>query len=515
MNNNRKSRGKVALVGAGPAEAGLITLKGLEALQDAEVVLYDALIDPLLIASLPESVEKVYVGKRAGKHSLAQPDINELIIHHAEQKKRIVRLKGGDPFIFGRGGEEALFLRSRGIEVEIIPGVTAASAAGAYTGVPLSMRGEAVSVVLFTAHARDRGNGMELPPVAQLGGLKQATLVGYMGVATLPYVVESLINGGLSPQTPAAMIENGGMPSQRIVRSPLINLPTRAAESSVMAPALIVVGKVTEYCNRLSWYKPGVLAGKRVLVTRPVEHAGRMYTLLQQEGATVIPAPSIRSVEHNDKDGWQTFFRERNRGGWLIFTSANGVTHFLRQLIEHHRDIRAIGKFRIAVLGKGTASVLERYHLKADFIPSSSLTSVLAKEFEQQFTQGDFIVRVRGNLGDRKIEDAARQAGGDVLPLHVYDTITADIEEGIRFQIEESGVDLICFTSSSTVESFYEQWGQQEADNLLKAADIASIGPVTSKTIRSKEHEPAVEAEHHNVDGLVTAITGYYRDSLA
>ena len=292
--------GKVYLIGAGPGDPRLITFRALELLTRSDVVCFDALVDPTIIASLPGKIERFYVGKRAGVHSMSQQEIEQLLITLARAGKTVARLKGGDPFVFGRGGEEALALRKAGVSFEIVPGVTAATAVTAYAGIPLTHRGMATWTILFTAHEAGGKDPEVQLPFNRLAALGQGTLAGYMGIRQVKTLCGQLIDGGMNPATPAAVIERGTTPAQRIVTATIETLEEEVKHSGIKPPGLIVVGETIRLRNALDWYSKGPLAGKRVLVTRPASQAGKMYEQLRELGASVVPAPSILVENHYD-----------------------------------------------------------------------------------------------------------------------------------------------------------------------------------------------------------------------
>ncbi|MDP8208433.1 MAG: uroporphyrinogen-III C-methyltransferase [Candidatus Electryonea clarkiae] len=502
-----KQSGKVYLIGAGPGEPGLITYRGLEVLASVDAVCYDALLDPTLIITLPSHIERYYVGKRSGKHSQSQGNIENLLIRLAREGKNIARLKAGDPMIFGRGGEELEALKDAGIPYEIVPGVTAATAVAAYAGIPLTHRDYASWTTLFTAHeSTEKENSDMLFPYDRLASMGDGTLVGYMGIKRLAKVVEELIEGGMSPETPSAIIERGATQAQRIIGSPLIDLPQAAENAGVEPPGLIVIGKVVGLSEKLSWFESAPLSGKRVLVTRPASQAGSMYELLRINGASIVPAPSIRTESFVDNRAWDSFFEKKSEGGWIVFTSENGVRYFVQQLFQHQHDWRTLGNFKIAAIGTGTAKAMREIGLKADFIPSKFTTDTLAGELALIVEKDENVIRVRGNLGEPNVEESLEKSGANVLPLQVYETIIAQLDDGIRAWVNEAPIDIITFTSGSTATSFIEQWGREEAIRIASKAVIASIGPFTSDVVRSIGFEVTIEAETHSIEGIIDAI---------
>jgi len=319
--------GKVYLVGAGPGDPDLITWRGMEALGRADVVCVDALVDPTLVASLPDNIEKHYVGKHAGHHSVPQDQIQELLIRLAREGKTVVRLKGGDPFIFGRGGEEALALAEAGVPFEVVPGVTAAVAASAYAGIPITHRCLATFALMLTAHETpDKDSNGATVPWDDLARLSGGTLAGYMGVKTLPKVVDRLVTGGMNPATPGAVIERGTTGGQKVVTAPLSRLPEEAMKAGIKPPALFVIGDVVSLKEKIGWFDPGPLAGKRVMVTRPTNQAGPMYEKLRRLGASVIPAPTIYVEGRYVEAAWKRMLARQDRGGWPLSSQTPSIS---------------------------------------------------------------------------------------------------------------------------------------------------------------------------------------------
>ncbi|MBD3167655.1 uroporphyrinogen-III C-methyltransferase [bacterium] len=505
------AKGRVYLVGAGPGDPELITWRGLQILGMAEAVCYDALVDPTLIVTLPRDVERHYVGKRAGLHAMPQEQINELLIRLAREGKRVVRLKGGDPFIFGRGGEEALALVEAGIPFEVVPGVTAASAATAYAGMPLTHRGVATWATMLTAHETPNKASQQLP-LAELGALPCGTITGYMGISRLESVCRTVMDAGRAGDTPAAVIEWGATPKQRVVRATLATLPEAVEQAGLKPPGLFVIGDTVQLADHLAWYTPGPLADRRILVTRPAHQASRMYEMLRSLGATPIPAPSIQINPVLDEDGLRRFYENRDRGGWIVFTSENGVNMFCAELLEGELDWRALGGFKIAGIGEGTVHALHRAGLKADFHPSRANIATLSTELPAHVAKGDFVVRVRGNLGDEKVERALESAGCDVLPLEVYRTSTAPLSEDVRIWVERRPLDAIAFTSGSTITAYAEQWGYDRAHRMANEAAVFTVGPMTTQIAEAEGYTVAAEADPTSVPGLVQTIRHYFEE---
>jgi len=508
--------GKVYLVGAGPGDPGLITARANEALAECDVVVYDRLVPLELVVTLPNSVERRYVGKAADQHSLPQDQINQLLVDLAKEGKQVVRLKGGDPFVFGRGGEEALFLKQQKISFEVIPGVTAGIAASAYAGIPVTHRRKSVYTVLLTAHEAVDKDELQVP-WEWLSQSESGTLVGYMGVKQLPEVVKRLLDGGMRPETPAALIERGTTAVQRQVTGTLENLPELAVKQNIKPPALFVIGPTVELVDQLIWREPGPLAGKRVMVTRPADQAVDMYRVLRRLGAEVLPLPTIATIDHMDECGWQELKKldfYSGRPHWIVFTSENGVRYFVRQVYESGYDYRFLANFRFASMGAGTDRILREYHMKSDFIPSKYTSKVLAAEFSEHIKGEDAIaVRVRGNLGDDTIELALMKSGTKVIPLVAYQTFTSEWDAGMFALLEEQTPDIITFTSGSTATSLIEILGKERAVKLTENALVVSIGPMTTQIAEEEGLKVDIEAETHSVPGVVEALVKHFEGS--
>ncbi len=515
-----KQVGKVYLVGAGPGDPGLVTVRAKELLNACDAIVYDRLVSLELVVPMPERVQRYFVGKSSSCHSMHQDEINKLLVKLAKQGMTVVRLKGGDPFVFGRGGEEALFLKENGISYEIVPGVTAGIAASAYAGIPITHRKQSVFTVLLTAHeAADKE--VTQVPWEWLGKIQHGSIVGYMGVTQLPSVVNKLIEAGMDPNTPAALIERGTTGSQRHISATLADLPGKAAQEGIAPPALFIIGKPVLLSEELDWFGGGVLSGKRMMVTRPADQAFDMYALLREQGAEVLPLPTIRTAAHDDDSGWDEIkglFELNVRGKaeeWIVFTSENGVRYFIQQLFDRGYDFRFLGRFKIAAMGTGTDRALRLHHLKADFLPTKSTSDVLAAEFSD-YIKGKAckVIRVRGNLGDDRIEQSIEEADAVVLPLQVYDTSTAVWDAGMWACLDENPPDVITFTSGSTAAGFKEILGDR-GEEIAGNAVIASIGPMTTQIITNEKMKVAIEAKMHSVPGLVEEILNYFRQHKA
>lgn len=515
-----KTKGIVYLVGAGPGDPGLITVRGANLLNQCDAVVYDRLVPLELVVRLPVHIQRYYVGKSAGRHSLPQIKINDLLVDLALKGLRVVRLKGGDPFIFGRGGEEALHLKNHGIPYEVIPGITAGIAASAFSGIPLTHRGQSVYAVFLTAHEAKEKDELQIP-WEWLAKSHHGTIVSYMGVKQLPEVVDRLISNGLNPHTPAALIARGSTGIQREIISTLSELPKQAQTEGIAPPALFVIGPTVPLAKNLGWFGRRILSGKRIMVTRPAHQAGDLYEQLRYYGAEVLPLPTISIAEFMEKKEWEqiiSFFNQNpvtsneESERWLVFTSENGVHYFYKQLISQSIDARALAKFHFAAIGGGTEAALKEYNLKADFIPSRATTSDLARELVASIGGNQVqVIRIRGNLGDDHVEKRLSETGCRVIPLKVYETKTAVWDEGMRVCLVENPPDVITFTSGSTVSGFCEILGSDEAIRIAKRAVTLSIGPMTTKTALDLGIKITVEAKVHTIPGLMEALLVHYQ----
>jgi len=503
--------GKVYLVGAGPGDPDLITLKGKRLLQACDAVVYDNLIPLELLIALPAETEKFYVGKKAGRHTLPQEEINALMVRLAREGKDVVRLKGGDPIVFGRGGEEAEFLKENNIKYEIVPGVTAGVAGPAYSGIPVTERNQSSYVMFLTGHKAD---DKQLSSVSWewIARAKNGTLVIYMGVKEIEGITVKLMKAGMAPDMPVAVIERGTFPTQRTVISNLKQLPEKVKEADINPPALFVFGEVVNLHPALKWFEDRPLFGLRVMVTRPAHQAADFYKKLRQLGAEPLPYPTIVTDEFVDEPGWKNFKSIDADKIWLVFTSENGVRFFMKQHRERIGDIRRLAAFKIAVVGGGTSRELAEHGLTADFIPSEATVACLAEEMTAKFDLANTaVVRVQGNLADDTAEKNLSAAGAAVLPLTVYETSTATWLDGLKEKLIAYPPDVVVFTSGSTVKGLCRILSEDsDCKKLIEKCQVVSIGPSTSKVIRSYDMKVALEAETHTVDGIIAELLKYY-----
>jgi len=498
--------GLVSLVGGGPGDPGLITLRGAECLRQADVVFYDFLASEELLDHVPPDAERVFVGKSAGNHAVPQDRINALLVAAAREGKRVVRLKGGDPFVFGRGGEECLELASAGIPFEVVPGVSAAMGASAYGGIPLTHRDRAASLLLMTAHrasedAESRINWEHLAHSAD-------TLCMYMGMRLLPDIVRNLLQHGRSPDTPVAVIQWGTLPRQRTVAGVLKDITGKVEAAGITHPGLIVVGEVVGLRDQLGWFEKRPLFGKRIVVTRWRRQAGDLSLRLQGLGADVIHLPVI---EIAPPAGWEDLDRAIGRlqeFAWIVFTSVNGVRFFMERLETLGLDIRRLGKARVCAIGEATASALEAFRLRVDLVPEKYLAETLAEILAgREDLHGKKILLPRGNLARKVLQERLEACGAEVEAVDTYRTLPVRMEEDeIRALLGGRPVDWITFTSSSTVKNFLAAVRPVMGEEWLTTVRFASIGPVTSETLRSCGETPDAECGASTIPALVDAI---------
>jgi len=511
---SQDGKGIVYLTGAGPGDPDLITVKARLALASCDVVVYDNLIPDEIVVTLPPSVERRYVGKRSHHHSLPQDEINQLLVELASSGKRVVRLKGGDPLVFGRGGEEADYLQSRGIPYEIIPGITSGVAALAFAGIPCTDRRKASHVMFITGHkAVSKSNPVRWDWVA---GARHGTVVIYMGVAEVTAIVDKLIEGGMPPDTPAAVVERGTFPTQRTVTAKLSELPRKTAENNIKPPALFVIGDVVNYQQKLQWFRDRPLFGIRVLVTRSSDPAKIMYRRLRELGAEVLPYPTLGTTEDQQERQWEKIRVISTRNRWLVFTSENSVRYFLKQWFAKVGDIRGLADYKIAAVGAGTQRALASHHLTAYFVPSVATTANLASELaKMRNIDNATVIRVRGNIEENSIENALEHTGAEVLSLNVYQTLPIEWTPEIKEKLFASQPDVIVFTSGPAVDGFVSNLDDTERARLADAATIVSIGPSTSDAIRSHGMTVGFESSRHTAPSLIDEmVTRHANNSL-
>jgi uroporphyrinogen III methyltransferase/synthase len=495
----------VYLVGAGPGDVGLITKRGLEILQSADVVVYDALVNPELLSFARHGAEQIYVGKRAGAHSLTQDEINAVLLQNAREGKSVCRLKGGDPFVFGRGGEEALACFGAQIPFEIVPGVTSAIAAPAYAGIPVTHREIATSFAVVTGHTASDDAPPDAIPFAD-------TLVFLMGVKALSLIVSRLLERGDSPQKPVALVRWGTRAEQQTVVGTLETIEAEVERAKLRAPALIVVGEVVKLRQKMRWFDNRPLWGQSVVVTRARQQASSLVEGLQKVGASVVECPTIRVEAFEETPVLDAEISLLMRNEWVVFTSTNGVAHFFRKLDALNLDARIFGPAQVAAIGPATVAALKKRGIRPDFVPESSISENVAAGLLERGAQGRRILVVRALEGREVLEERLREGGAEVTVAPVYRTLPDHSGvETTREKMERGEVNWVTFTSSSTVKNFVAAFGADWVKAHRGTFKVAAIGPVTAETASGCGLEPDVVAAEASVESLAEALLNYAR----
>ncbi|MBM3924508.1 MAG: uroporphyrinogen-III C-methyltransferase [SAR202 cluster bacterium] len=496
----------ISLVGAGPGDPGLITAKGLHRLRQADVIVYDRLIDKAILKEARPDAQLIYVGKDPTPGAAAgQEDIFPLLIDKAREGKRVVRLKGGDPFVFGRGGEEAQVLAMAGIPFEIIPGVTSAIAAPAYAGIPVTHRDAASSFTVVSAvedPAKEK-SAINWQALAQTGG----TLIVMMGWSALPKVVERLLKEGMKPSTPVALVEWGTYPKQRTVTATLKDIVRRGQDAGLGPPVVAVIGQVVNLRDDIAWFDNRPLSGLRVLVTRSRQQASVLCQLLAQEGADPIELPAIEIAPPQSFDALDSALRRLSQYQWVVFTSVNGVDAFFGRLHALGLDSRALGGVRLCAIGPATASALQKFGLHADLVPPEFTSNALSQSLGHA-AKDSRVLLPRTDIAPLDLVQALEQSGATVDQVIAYRTLVPASSKETALRLLSSGkIDAVTFTSSSTVNNLIELLNGNSG--LLAGKLITSIGPITSRTARDRGLTVDVEAPIHTVEGLVEAMKAY------
>jgi uroporphyrinogen III methyltransferase / synthase len=502
---SRSKSGKVYLVGAGPGDLGLVTLRAKECIERADVVVYDHLANPEMLGWAREDAEIIYAGKKAGEHSLSQEKINDLLVERARDGKEVVRLKGGDPFVFGRGAEEAKAIVGAGVAFEIVPGITSAIAGPAYAGIPITHRAENSHVTFFTGHEdpTKSTSAINYATLSKLGG----TQVMLMGVERIEGITREMMAHGVRPDLPVALVQWATTGRQKTITGTLADIAKKVVDLGMESPAVAVFGDVVALRKDLNWYEDLPLFGKRIVVTRTRKQASGLSNQLRALGADVFELPTIRIEPPSDLREFAELVQDAHMYDWIVFTSPNGVDKFFEMFFKLYDDAREIGGVKIAAIGPATAQRVRDFHLHVDLQPEEFVAESVVREFQKQ-----------GGVENLRILLARAEKARDVLPKELsrlgaivdeafaYRTVpeTRDIT-GARCRFLEEGADLITFTSSSTVENFLAL-----GLPLPKGVRLASIGPVTSKTARDHGLRIDIEARRHDLEGLVDAIRKFW-----
>jgi uroporphyrinogen III methyltransferase/synthase len=507
MSKGTKQNGTVYLVGSGPGDLGLVTLRAKECIENADVIVYDHLANPELLSWARDDAEIIYAGKEPGE-SRTQQEINRLLIEKAREGKQVVRLKGGDPFVFGRGAEEAEAIADAEVPFEIVPGITSAIAGPAYAGIPMTHRAHNSHVTFFTGHEdpAKAESAIDYAALAKLGG----TQVMLMGVERLGAITSEMLKQGVRADLPVALVRSATTGQQETLTGTLSDIAQKAVASDLKAPAVAVFGEVVALRGNLNWYEKRPLLGKRIVVTRTRKQASVLSNKLRALGAHVIELPTIRIEPPSDLREFAELVQDAHVYDWIVFTSANGVEAFFDIFFKLYDDAREIGAVRIAAIGPATAQRVKDFHLHVDLQPDEFVAEAVVKEFEKQGSIDNLrILLVRAEKARDTLPKELSALGAILDEAFAYRTVpeTRDTS-GARRQLAQAGADLITFTSSSTVENFLAlglPWP--------KGMRIASIGPITSKTVRDHGLTVDVEARRHDIDGLAQAIREFLEKS--
>lgn len=502
-----KKTGKVYIIGAGPGDPGLMTVRGLQCLREANVVLYDYLVSGELLSHTAENARLIYVGKKGGHHTIPQDELNELLVKEAKNGNVVARLKGGDPFIFGRGGEEAELLSNKGIPFEVVPGITSAVAVPAYAGIPLTHRDYTSTVAFVTGH-EDPTKGKSDIDWERLSAI--GTVVFLMGVKNLRHIVENLVGNGRASETPAALIRWGTTADQETITGTLRNIVEIAEGKNFSPPAIFVVGNVVNLREYLNWFEKKPLFGKGIVITRPLEQAGEFADILHKAGARVICFPTIAIVPPESFDDLDRAIENIEKYHWIVFTSVNGVKFFFKRLDDLNRDIRDLKGIRICTIGPATSSAVEKHGLRTDIIPDDYISEAVLEKFKEQEISGKNILLPRAEIAGDVIPEGLIKLGANVDVAVAYRTISAEKDRTRLYElIDQNKVDVITFTSPSTFANFMNII---ESDiSFFQNVKIACIGPVTASAVEKLGLKVDITPAIYTISGLVDALIEDFR----
>jgi uroporphyrinogen III methyltransferase/synthase len=492
------------LVGAGPGDYKLITLKAVECLKKADVVIYDRLVNKRYLDFAKEEAELIYVGKASSCHSLPQDQINQLIVNKAKEGKIVVRLKGGDPYLFGRGGEEAEELTKEGIPFEIVPGITSAISVPAYAGIPVTHRDFVSSVHIITGHERPEKDvsNINYELLAHLKG----TLIFLMGLSKIGGICRNLIKHGKPENTPVAAISKGTTSAQKKVVGTLSDIQEKVIRERLLPPSIIVVGEVVNLHDRLDWFQRKPLSGKRILVTRTRSQASELAQKIADLGGEVYSFPTIKITEPEDYSFIDEKLRKIKKYHWIVFTSVNGVEAFFRRLKTIEKDIRDLAGIKIGAIGEKTGALLKEKGVLPDYIPGEYQGEALAAGLKERIKAGEKVLLPTADIARKLLEDELRTHGAVVDKIDLYRTLPGEGNRNLLLEwLEQKEIDIVTFASSSTVRNFIKILGPENIV-LLKDVKIACIGPVTARTAEELGLDVAVTAKDYTIDGLIKAI---------
>jgi uroporphyrinogen III methyltransferase/synthase len=501
-----KSKGIVYLVGAGPGDAGLLTVRGAELIARADVLVYDALVNPELLRLAPKSAEVIYGGKRAKAHAIPQADLNQLLVKKAKEGKTVVRLKGGDPYIFGRGGEEAEEIAAAGIAFEVVPGISSTFAAPNYAGIPVTHRDFCSSYTVITGHedpTKDE-SAIDWAALAKVPGTK----IVLMGVERIRQIAEKFVANGLPATTPVAMVRWGTTGRQKTIEGTLASIADVVTQTGFTAPAVTIIGGVVGLRGKLNWFEQRPLFGQRIVVTRTRDQASQLTKQLLERGAEVLEIPTIKIAPPTERTPLIEALTGLGQYDWIVFTSPNGVTTFFDYLMKAHGDIRALGFLRLAAVGSATAAKLTDLHLRVDAMPEEYVAAKVSDAIAKVETVENLrILILRAEVANPDLPKQLEELGGIVDDVACYRTVPeTEDANGAATRFIEEGADWITFTSSSTVENFHARFNLPETLKKFSETKLLSIGPETSKALTALGLKPTVEAKPHNIDGMVAAL---------
>lgn len=501
------TQGKVFLIGAGPGDIRLITLKGLECIQTADVIVYDRLANPRLLSYKKPDAELIYVGKSPDRHTLTQDEINQVLVEEGLKGKVVARLKGGDPYVFGRGGEEGEMLRAAGIPFEVVPGITSAIAVPSYAGIPVTHRDFTSTFTVITGHEdpTKEDSSINWQRLAQDPG----TLIFLMGVGNLPQIVDKLITNGKDSHTPIALIRWGTRPEQQVVTATLETVVEEVKRVSLTSPAIIIVGQVVTLRETLRWFEDKPLFGQRILVTRAREQASVLSEKLEKLGAEAWEYPVIAIKEPKDLAALDNAIGQAGTYDWIIFTSVNGVNMFFSRLRQNRQDIRTLANAKLCAIGPKTREALENRGLLVHMMPEEFRAEAIIDALQDKVKPGERVLLPRADLARPVLVEALKQMGLTVDEVVAYQTVMASDDNTLLLEKMRAGeIHVVTFTSSSTVKNFVALL--QNDRSLLDKCLVACIGPVTAQTAAKLNIKVDIIAKEYTIDGLVQAIVQYF-----
>lgn len=512
MDRRDTGQGKVYLIGAGPGDPGLMTLKGKDILSEADVIIYDYLANKRFLEYAKPQAELIYVGKKGGDHTMGQAEINRLIVKKSKSGNSVARLKGGDPFIFGRGGEEAQELVADGVPFEVVPGITSAISVPAYAGIPLTHRDHTATVAFVTGHEDPLKEESNIQWDKLATGV--GTLVFLMGVGNLKKIAENLVHHGRSPDTPVAVIRRGTVAEQETITGNLKNIAVWVETANLRPPAIIVVGDVVGLRDELNWFETKPLFGKRIVVTRAREQASGFLKKLSSLGAECIQFPTIEIIPPDSWEPLDTAILNLESYRWLLFTSVNGVKYFLRRLHFSGKDVRDLKGIKIGAIGPKTANQWHQLGITPDLVPDEYRAEAVVEAFKKWDTQGVRILIPRAAKAREILPDQLRKMGARVNVVDAYKTVSpTGNTAGVRDMLEKGTINMVTFTSSSTVTNFVKMFGSEKerlTDVWMKRIKVVCIGPITADTARDQGFSVDLIPSDYTIEALTQAITDFY-----